>query len=345
MKFLVVGAGSVGGYLAVRLAIAGHEVSVLARGAHLDAIRSNGLRIEKRNGEVMTAPPIVASDSLDGLPKQDVIIIALKAHQISAVAASVGSLIGPQTLVLPLQNGIPWWYFEKLDGPFAARRLESVDPGGEIARHIPADHVIGCVTWGAYDVAQPGVVHNEDQAADRFPVGELDGSRSSRLLQLSAVLEEAKIRAPVTDSIRSEKWLKAWGNLALNPIGALCHAPLGEIHAFEPTRHLAAEMMREAQAVAQSLGIEFPVSLEKRLARAAELGDVPTSTQQDVEAGRPLEVDALVGAVIEMGQLTGVATPMLGAMYACVQLLDRMMARGGLAFPGVPLARALVSQK
>ena len=343
MKFLIVGAGSVGGYLAVRLARAKHKVTVLARGAHLEAIRKDGFRIEKNDLTTIIALNINATDKLEGLPIQDVIIIALKAHQIPDLAPAIGALIGPMTLVLPLQNGMPWWYFEKVGGKLEGHRLESVDPGGVIAQHIPVDQVIGCVTWGAYDIARPGVVHNEDQTADRFPIGEIDGSRTSRIVDLSSVLEEATIRAPITDAIRTEKWVKAWGNLALNPIGALCHAPLGEIHAFEPTRVLAAEMMLEAQDVAHALGIKFPLTLEKRLGRAAELGSTTTSTQQDVEAGRPLEVDALVGAVIEIGQLIGVQTPMLKALYSCTQLLDRMIVRNGLCFPGVPVAQSLRS--
>ena len=311
---------------------------MVARGDHLQAIRDKGLCIEKLDGTVMAAGDLRAVDSVSALEVQDVVIISLKAHQIPALAPSLRQVIGPSTLVLPLQNGIPWWYFQKLEGRLASRRLESVDPGGVIAENIPVGNVIGCVTWGAYDITRPGVVHNEDQPKDRFPIGELDGSMSSRLLRLSEVLQAARIRAPVTASIRTEKWIKAWGNLAVNPIGALSHAPLGEIYAFTPTRKLAAEMMLEALAVARSIGVEIPVSLESRLSRAAELGEVASSTQRDVEAGRPLEVDALVGAVVEIGEITGVDTPMLRGLYACTKLLDRMIVQRRMSYPGVPVA-------
>ncbi len=332
MKFCVVGAGSVGGYLAVRLARAGHDVTVIARGRHLQAIRANGLRLVKNDGTAIAAAGLRATDKLSEVGRQDVIILAVKSHQIAAVAPELPALIGPQTLVLPLQNGLPWWYFFKHGGQFDGRRLQSVDPGGSIERHIPTDCVIGCVTWGGFDVAAPGVIHNEDQPTDRFPLGELDGSLSPRLQALSQSLEAAAIRAPVTTDIRTEKWLKVWGNLALNPIGALCHAPLGDIHAFEPTRAVAMKMMAEAQAVATKLGITFPMSLEQRLARAAELGAIRTSTQQDVEAGRALEVDALIGAVLEMAALVEVPAPYMDSLYACTRLLDRIITRDKLKF-------------
>ena len=337
MKFCVVGAGSVGGYLAVRLARGGHDVTVIARGKQLDAIRKNGLKLVKDDGTTMAAPAIRATDKLSEAGPQDVIILAVKAHQIAAVAPDLPALMGPETLVLPLQNGLPWWYFFKHGGQFDGRRLDSVDPGGVIERHVPTQQVIGCVTWGGYDVAAPGVIHNEDQPADRFPIGELDGSLSPRLRKLSQALEAAAIRAPVSSDIRTEKWLKVWGNLALNPIGALCHAPLGEIHAFEPTRALAAKMMAEAQAVANKLGIVFPVPLEQRLARAAELGATKTSTQQDEEAGRALEVDALVGAVLEMARLVDVPAPYMESLYACTKLLDRIITRDKLKFVPQPV--------
>ena len=337
MKFCIVGAGSVGGYLAVRLARAGHRVCVIARGSHLAAIRTHGLKIVKNDGAVLAAPSVDARESAAGLPAQDVVILAVKAHQIAAVAPTLVPLIGPQTLVLPLQNGIPWWYFDRHGGPFDGHRLETVDPGGVIAAHIPVDRIVGCVTRGAYEVASPGVVHNEDSPGDRFPIGELDRSVTPRLQALSRTLEGAAIRAPVMADIRAEKWLKAWGNLALNPIGALCHASLGEIHAFAPTRALATRMMTEAQAIASRLGITFPVALESRLARAAELGAVKTSTQQDVEAGRPLEIEALVGAVLEIGQLVQVEAPQLQALHACTLLLDRIIVRDRVRFAPEPV--------
>ncbi|HEX6361408.1 MAG TPA: 2-dehydropantoate 2-reductase, partial [Albitalea sp.] len=238
------------------------------------------------------------------------------------------------TVVVTMQNGIPYWYFHAHGGALAGTRLRSVDPGGRIGEHIPPGRVLGCVVYPASDLVAPGVVRHVE--GDRFPLGELDGSTSERVQRVASSFQRAGFKAPVLENIRSEIWLKLWGNLTFNPISALAHATLVDICQFPPSRELAATMMREAQAVANKLGIEFRVPLDKRIAGAEKVGKHKTSMLQDVEAGRAPEIDALVGSVVELGRLTGTPTPHVDAVYALVQLLARMMETEG---GGVRLGR------
>lgn len=321
MKICIVGAGAIGGFMAVRLALAGEQVTVIGRGEHLAAIRKNGLKLVMGDGTTHVAAGLNALGNMKLAGPQDLVIIALKAHQIGPLAQHMRSLFGPNTPVVTIQNGIPWWYFYRHRGEFGGHRLETTDPGGLIAAAIEPERVIGCVVYPAAEVVAPGIIRHVE--GDRFPVGELDGSESDRIKRISETFTNAGFKSPVLPDIRSEIWLKAWGNLSFNPISALTHATLADICRFPLTRELAANMMREAQAVAGKFGIEFRVSLERRIAGAEKVGAHKTSMLQDVEAGKTLEVDALVGSIIEIGKLVGVPTPCIDAVYALAKLLAR----------------------
>ena len=323
MKICVIGAGAIGGLLAAKLARAGEEVSVVARGAHLAAIASSGLTlIEER---ARTVAKVKASDRIADFGEQDLIILGMKAHQVAAVVGDLPAIMGPRTAVLTAQNGIPWWYFFKHGGPHEGARLESVDPGGVIADHLPIDRVLASVVYPAAEIERPGVIRHIE--GNRFSLAEIDGSKSERILRVSEAFTRAGFKAPVVSDVRTEIWTKLWGNLSFNPISALTHATLEDICEFAPTRALAAKMMREAQAIGEALGMRFRISLEKRIAGAEAVGAHKTSMLQDVEAGRAIEADALLGSVIELGVLVGVATPHLDAIYAVVKLLGETLAR------------------
>lgn len=324
MKIAVVGAGAIGGILAVRLAQSGQDVTVLDRGAHLAAIQANGLKLIHPDGTEEVARRLTAFASCAEAGPQDLVFLALKANVIESVAPAMRALFHGGTIVVPIQNGLPWWYFLNFNGPHAGYRMQSEDPKGVIEANIETRRLIGCVVYPAGELVAPGVVRHVE--GDRFPIGELDGSDSARAQQVSELLVAASLKAPVLDDIRSEIWLKLWGNMSFNPISALTHATLVDICREPSTRALAANMMGEAQAIAEKLGARFRVPLEKRIAGAEKVGRHKTSTLQDVEAGRPVEIDALIGSVIELGALTGVATPSTSAVYALMKLLDKTMA-------------------
>jgi 2-dehydropantoate 2-reductase len=254
---------------------------------------------------------------------QDLVILAMKAHQLEAVVDELPKLIGPQTLVVTMQNGIPFWYFHQHGGALAGSLVKSVDPSGRISAAIPASQVIGCVVYPASELIAPGVVKHIE--GDRFPVGELDGSSSERVQRVADCFVKAGFKAPVLDNIRSEMWLKLWGNLTFNPISSLAHATLVDICQYPLSRELAAAMMTEAQEVANKLGITFRVSIDKRIAGAEKVGKHKTSMLQDIEAGRAPEIDALVGSVVELGRLTHTPTPHIDTVYALVKLLGKTM--------------------
>ena len=323
MKIAVIGAGAIGGYVAVKLALAGDDVTCIVRGANLEAINKNGLKLIMEDGTEHVASNVKATNDYDKAGKQDMIILAMKAHQLEAIADDLHKLIGPETVIVTMQNGIPFWYFHNHGGKLAGTRVESVDPTGKITAKIPADRVIGCVVYPASELIAPGVIKHIE--GDRFPVGELDGSSSDRVTRVSECFTKAGFKAPVLDNIRSEMWLKLWGNLTFNPISALSHSTLQDICQFPLTRGLAASMMTEAQTIAHKLGIEFRVPLEKRIAGAEKVGKHKTSMLQDVEAGRDPEIDALVGSVVELGRLTETPTPHIDTTYALVKLLAKTM--------------------
>ncbi|KQU84965.1 2-dehydropantoate 2-reductase [Variovorax sp. Root318D1] len=323
MKIAVIGAGAIGGLVGAKLALAGEDVTFIVRGKNLDAIATNGFKLIGADGAEQVARNVKATDRYDQAGPQDIVILAMKAHQVEAVANDVPKLFGPETVVVTMQNGIPFWYFHNHGGALAGTPVRSVDPTGLVAAKIPAERVIGCVVYPASELTAPGVVKHIE--GDRFPVGELDGSSSDRVNRVSTCLGAAGFKAPVLDNIRAEIWLKLWGNLTFNPISSLSHSTLVDICQYPPSRELAAAMMREAQAVAHKLGIEFRVTLDKRIAGAEKVGKHKTSMLQDVEAGRAPEIDALVGAVVELARLTETPTPHIDTVYSLVKLLARTM--------------------
>ena len=329
MKICIIGAGSIGGLLAVRLANAGVDVTVVARGAHLQAIQEDGLRLVQADGHERHARGPSGFRAFGSIAEaaaggsHDVVILGMKAHQVAAVAPELHRLLHAETMVLPLQNGIPWWYFQRHGGELDGKCVAAVDAGGRIAAAIDPQRIIGCVVYPAAEIAAPGVIRHIE--GNRFPLGELDGRVTARVTALAALFEGAGLKAPVLENIRAEIWLKLWGNLTFNPISALTHATLVDICQFSFTRELAEAMMLESQAIANKLGIEFRVPLAKRIAGAEKVGRHKTSMLQDIEAGREPELDALVGSVIELGRLTETPTPHINAVYACGKLLAKVM--------------------
>ncbi len=334
MKICIVGAGAIGGYMAIHLANAGHKISVIARGPHLAAIRKDGLRLIEADRE-FTSSSITATDLIGDLEVHDLVILALKAHQIEAVVQDLPILFGPDTVMITLQNGIPWWYFQKLEGEFAGRVVTSVDPRGILSQNINPDCLIGCIAYPAATISSPGIIRHIE--GNRFPVGELDGSESDRVRQISAIFTEAGFKARVLDDIRSEIWLKLWGNLTFNPISALTHSTLVDICQFPLSRELSAKMMTEAKAVAERLGASFRVSMERRINGAEAVGKHKTSMLQDVEAGKSLEIDGMLGAVVELAAATGIEVPALQALYACVSLLNQTIQEEKIKIAGESL--------
>ena len=331
MKIAVVGAGAIGGYLGARLARAGEDVTFIARNKNLEAINAGGFRLILEDGSVEHTPEVRAVQRMADAGAQDVVLLTLKAHQVRDVLPELRALFGPQTMVVTMINGIPWWYFHKLGGPHDGRAVTSVDPDGLIAANIEPERVIGSVVYPAAELVEPGVVRLIE--GNRFTLGELDGSRSERIEALSQAMMKAGFKSPVSKDIRGEIWLKLWGNLSFNPISALTHATLEDICRFPATRALAAAMMGEAQRVAEKLGVEFKISLDKRIAGAEAVGAHKTSMLQDVEHGRALELEALVGSVVELGRITETPTPTIEAIYAATSLLARSLraSEGSLA--------------
>ena len=319
MKFAVVGAGAIGGYLGARLALAGEQVTFIARNKNLAAIQANGFRLILEDGSEQQARNARAVQHMAEAGPQDVVLLTVKAHQVLDLLPALRALFGPQTLLVTMINGVPWWYFQRLGGDWDGRGLDSVDPGGRIAAQIEPERIIGSVVYPAAELVAPGVVRLIE--GNRFSLGELDGSRSERVSALSQMLIGAGFKAPVSKDIRSELWVKLWGNLSFNPISALSHATLEDICRFPPARALAAGMMAEAQVVAEKLGVRFKITLDQRIAGAQAVGAHKTSMLQDVEQGRALELEALVGAVLELGRITGTATPMIEAIHATTALL------------------------
>lgn len=328
MRICVVGAGAIGGLLAARFAMAGHAVSVVARGDHLAAIRRSGLKLVESDGTRTVASGIEASADLSALGAHDAVILALKAHQIAAVAGELEGLCRPDALIVPVQNGIPWWYFECHGGPHDGHRLDSLDPDGVLKAAIPTERIVACIAYPAAVKTGPGVIAHIE--GDRFPVGEIDGTRSDRARALAAALSEAGFKSRVLTDIRSHLWVKAWGNLAFNPISALTGATLSRMCSAPLARELAETVMVEAGEIAEALGVRIRVTIEQRIEGAAQVGEHKTSMLQDVEAGRPMEIDPLVGVFVELGRLTGVATPAISAVYALVSLLNARIVEDSL---------------
>lgn len=317
MRFAILGAGATGGYLGACLASAGQDVTLIARGRHLEAMREHGVRVLEADGTEVLARP-ACTDRLEAAGEADVTFVTLKAHGLAAVAPALGASLRPGTALVFAQNGIPWWFFLR-----EGRRLEAVDPGGVIAASIPAQHVVGCVVYPATSLEGPGVIRHVE--GNRFSLAELDGARSERVTAIAAALASAGLRAPVQSRIREEIWLKLIGNATLNPVSALTRAGLAEMVGDPGTRELLRTLMLEVEAVGKALGIEPGISVEKRLEGAGRVGDHRTSMLQDVESGRPLEVEALVGSVVELAGQVGVPVPSLEVVYRLTSQLDRSL--------------------
>ncbi len=323
MKICIFGAGAIGGYMGAKLAQAGAEVSLVARGPHLAAIRRKGLTLIEE-GESHTLPVRAAEDPAE-LGVQDYVIVTLKAHSVPPVVGKMQPLIGPHTTIVSGVNGVPWWYFHKIGGPLEGTRLASVDPGNAQWDGFGPDRVLGCVVYPAAEVSEPGTIRHIE--GNRFSLGEPDGSKSDRAVALSQALATAGLKAPVRPRLRDEIWVKLWGNLSFNPISALTHATLDVLCTDPGTRGVARAMMLEAQAIAEALGVTFPIDVERRIDGGAAVGAHRTSMLQDLDAGRPMEIDALIGSVQELGRVTGLPTPTIDTVLALVTLRARV---GGL---------------
>ena len=321
MKICIYGAGAIGGYMGAKLALAGADVSLVARGPHLAAIASRGLTLIEERHDPVTVSVRASADPAD-LGKQDYVIVTLKAHSVPAVVGAMQPLIGEGTTIVSGVNGVPWWYFHKIGGPYEGTRLRSVDPGNVQWDCFGPDRVLGCVVYPAAEVSAPGTIRHIE--GNRFSLGEPDGSKSDRAVALSQALQAAGLKAPVKPRLRDEIWVKLWGNLSFNPISALTHATLDVLCTDPGTRAVARRMMLEAQAVAEALGVTFPIDVERRIDGGAAVGAHRTSMLQDLQAGRPLEIDALVRSVQELGHITGKPTPTLDTVLALVALRARV---------------------
>ena len=319
MKVCIFGAGAIGGYMGVKLAKAGADVSLVARGPHLAAMQEKGLTLIEE-GETTTVP-VTASDDPAALGVQDYVIVTLKAHSVPPVVSKMAPLIGQDTTIVSGVNGVPWWYFHKLEGVHEGTRLDSVDPGNAQWDGFGPDRVLGCVVYPAAEVIEPGVIKHIE--GNRFSLGEPDGSKSDRAQALSKILANAGLKAPVRPKLRDEIWVKLWGNLSFNPISALTHATLDVLCTDEGTRAVARNMMVEAQEIAERLGVKFPIDVDRRIAGGAAVGAHRTSMLQDLDQGRPMEIDALVASVQELGRVTGVPTPTIDTVLGLTRLRAR----------------------
>lgn len=319
MKICVFGAGAIGGYMGVKLAQAEADVSLVARGPHLAAMQQNGLRLIEEGQEHKVS--VSASDTPSDLGEQDYIIVTLKAHSVPPVVEKMRPLIGKNTTIVSGVNGVPWWYFHKIGGPLEGTRLHSVDPDDAQWNGFGPDNVLGCVVYPAAEVIEPGVIKHIE--GNRFSLGEPDGSKSERAIALSQALSAAGLKAPVRPKLRDEIWVKLWGNLSFNPISALTHATLDVLCTDEGTRPIARAMMLEAQEIAEKLGVKFPIDVERRIDGGAAVGAHRTSMLQDLDQGRPMEIDALVASVQELGKITKTPTPIIDTVLGLVRLRAR----------------------
>jgi len=320
MKICIFGAGAIGGYMGVKLAQAGADVSLVARGPHLAAMNEKGLTLIEENSEPVTVP-VTASDNPADLGAQDYVIVTLKAHSVPPVVPKMQPLIGDNTTIVSGVNGVPWWYFHKIGTDLEGTRLASVDPGNAQWDGFGPDRVLGCVVYPAAEVSEPGTIKHIE--GNRFSLGEPDGSKSDRAMALSKALSAAGLKAPVRPRLRDEIWVKLWGNLSFNPISALTHATLDVLCTDPGTRAVAKGMMREAQEIAEKLGVKFPIDVERRIDGGAAVGAHRTSMLQDLDLGRPMEIDALIGSVQELGRVTNTPTPTIDTVLALVQLRGR----------------------
>ena len=328
MKYTIVGAGAIGGYLGAKLALAGEEVTFIARNRNLAAINARGMTLHLPDGTTEQAKNVRAVQDAAEAGPQDVVLLTTKAHQLLDLVPGMQALFGPETMVVSMVNGIPWWYFQKLGGAYEAQQLRSVDPDGALSAGIDVKRIIGGIVYPAAELLEPGVIKVIE--GNRFTLGELDNQRTPRIEALSKSMMAAGFKAPVSRDIRSEIWVKLWGNLTFNPVSALSHATLEDICTYPLTRALAQRMMEEAQRVGEKLGVTFKVSVDQRIAGAQAVGAHKTSMLQDVEQGRALELEALLGSVVELARITDTPTPTIDAIYAVTSLLSHtLMQQGG----------------
>jgi 2-dehydropantoate 2-reductase len=323
LRYLVAGAGAIGAYIGARMAKCGEEVTLFARGPHLRAMQERGIQVISPEGDFEAHPRMI--DRLDDAGPVDVIFLGVKAHGLTQLAPQLRPLLQENTSVVSMNNGIPWWYFQAEPTQFSEFRLEKVDPGGVIAQSIDFRHVVGCLVYLATEIARPGVIRHTE--GNRISLGEPDGSRSERTRLISAALVKAGLKAPITTHIRTEVWVKILGNIAFNPISALTRATIAQMAGDRAVRELVRNIMMETEAVAAKLNIEIPISLDARIAGAEKMGQHKSSMLQDLEAGRPLELETVVGAVLEIAEKLGVSMPNTRAVYACTKLLERTTAK------------------
>lgn len=329
MRICIFGVGAIGGLLASKFAFVGEDVTVINHDQqHLAAIKSNGIKLQRPDGSVQTAK-LKTVDRAAHAGRHDLVVLAVKAQSLEEIANDIQHLLDPETVVMTVQNGIPWWYFQRHGGEFDGKRLQSLDPSGILINSIDVNRIIACVVYPAAVVVAPGIIRHIE--GDRIPVGELDGQETNRVRRIHDLFVKAGLKSRVLNDIRSEIWLKALGTLSLNPISALTHARMVDICRFPETRRLATTMMREAQTIAEKLGITFRHTIEKRIEGAEAVGAHKTSMLQDVEAGRSLETNALMGAILEIGELTETPAPTIESVYALVKLLDKVIQDEGRA--------------
>jgi len=320
MKICIYGAGAIGGLLGAKLALAGQDVTLIARGAHLAAIQAKGLRLHSEGQELVARPRAVEDPRAAG--PQDYVVVAVKTTGVAAIADRMAPLLGPDTAVVTAMNGIPWWYFWGHEGPWRDRQLSTIDPGGRLWRAIPPERCLGCVVYPAGEIVEPGVVRHV--YGNRFMLGEPQGNKSRRVEDLSAAITAAGFKAPVRPKIRDDVWLKLWGNLSFNPVSALTGATLAAMANEPAVRAVVRAMMVEAESVARALGVDLSVDVDTRIGWARDVGEHKTSMLQDLEQGRPMEIDALTGVVAEMGDLVGIDTPTIDAILALVRQRARV---------------------
>jgi 2-dehydropantoate 2-reductase len=323
MKFLIAGAGAIGAYIGARMALAGFDVSLFARGPHLKAMQQHGVQVKSAGGDFAARPKIAGT--LEEVGPVDVVFLGVKAHGLPQLVPQLKPVLGPETTVVSTQNGLPWWFFQNIGGAWDALRLERVDPGGVVSSAIAAQSVVGSIVYFSTEITAPGLIlHTE---GNRISLGEPNGTRSDRIRKIAEALVASGLRAPITTHIRNEIWVKILGNVAFNPVSALTGATLAEMVRDPDVCNLVREIMREAEAVGNRLGLELPVSIEQRIAGAGKVGEHKTSMLQDLEAGRPLELEAVVGAIVELGERVGVAMPHTRTIYSCAKLLAQVRAK------------------
>jgi len=326
LRICIVGAGSIGAFMGARFVLAGEpRVILIDQGERLDALKA-GLTLVGEDGTRTAVHGYLATGDFGDAGPQDVIVLATKAHEIASVAPRLPALCGPETVVVTLQNGIPWWYFQRHSGPYEGRRIKALDPDGTIERHVAAERVLGCVAYPAVVLERPGVVRHVE--GNYFPIGELDQSKTARLQRVADLFARSGFKTRLLDDVRAEIWLKAWGSLCFNPISALTGATMRDIARMPDTRALAERMMTEASEICSRLGVSIRKTVEQRIAGAERVGAHKTSMLQDVEAGRRLEHEALIGSIVELGRWTGVPTPAIDAVHACTRLLDARLREG-----------------